>query len=535
MIQKISNCILCIQRYENIDDIKEWINYHIQLGVSKIFIMDNNDEDSPLELDFDDIEIIPYYNQRNDKTDWIWQRKAYNFGFDYIRKKYPNQFQWISIIDIDEFITLRKESNISDFIQFEIIDKNLDNLDLKWELYNDNNIIFHQPEFDGNIIDTYKEPLPNINYQWNNPWKFNHMRLFTKFIGKFKDKLYYKESAHYPAKELYDKNIYQWNLCDSNIAVCRHYKYKSLEDFISKKCKLRNYITSTHGSTWKYTRTYFEDNDVSNNKVFAFAMFDFKYNLGMEQWDIEYLHELLLRMNGNRKNIFDIWFGENIHNEILDRCLQSRDFHCKRFQVYTLNEKNLDLNICDYTKFMYDHKLYGICADFYKCLFLYYFGGIYMDRDVFIYKDLLEYYNKNDYMFWDASFYNKGAWFTRDHMFCSSVMMSKPFNEVLKYFIEYCSKFTYQELEEMYNSKSKQEFMDYFYDVKIIYYHIIQKYGYKIKVLDNIDEITKNTNDNIIYVYNNDLLEAHKYRNNYKKQILDHMNIKSHEQVFMNT
>ena len=83
-----------------------------------------------------------------------------------------------------------------------------------------------------------------------------------------KPELKYSISPHYPAKELYDAGIYQWNLCDYNIAVINHYKYKTLEDFIAGKCKYRNYDKSQHGSTWKYSRTYFEDNNDSINKIF---------------------------------------------------------------------------------------------------------------------------------------------------------------------------------------------------------------------------------------------------------------------------
>ena len=537
----ISSCILAIQRYENIKDIEEWIDYHLQLSFDKIFIMDNNDETSPLILNENNqVEIIPYYGQRNDGNDWKWQREAYNYGFNYIRNKYKDCYQWISIIDIDEFIELKIESNIKDFIQHELINNNLDNIELKWELYNDNDIIYHKPEFDGNVLNTYTYKFPiNLSNNWNSPWKFINMKLYTKFIGKFKDELYYFESAHHPANILYENGIYHWNLCNSSIAVCRHYKYKSLEDFISKKCIYRNYVTSVHGSTWKYTRTYFEDNLTSINKIFHFAMFDFKYNLKMEKWDIEYLHELLERIVKTRKFIFDIWFGKNISTPIIDKCLESRKKYCGGFQVFYLNEHNIDLDICPYTRFMYDKKLYGICADFYKNLFLYYFGGVYMDRDVELFNDLNIYYNQNDYMLWDASFMNLGWWFTNNHMFCSSAMMSKPFNSIFKKFIDYCKTFTYEKLDEMYNSMSKQEFMDYFYDVKIIWYQIIKKYNYQIKVLNNIDEISKNEN-NIIYVYNNYLLEYPKYIYNPrfdikdKKQLLAHYNIKTHEHVFMN-
>ena len=132
----MKTCILSIQRYENIKDLYEWIDYHINLGFDKIFIMDNNDEQDKLIINNNKVYIIPYYGQHNNHNDWIWQREAYNYGFDYIRNF--SSYDWILIIDIDEFITFRsKYENINNFIEIECINKGLDNIEIKWELYND--------------------------------------------------------------------------------------------------------------------------------------------------------------------------------------------------------------------------------------------------------------------------------------------------------------------------------------------------------------------------------------------------------------
>lgn len=536
----MKTCILAIQRYENIKDIEEWLMYHFSIGFDHIFLLDNNDENDMLKLQYDNLTILPANDIKVEVGDSTWQCKAYNRGFDYIRGL--NIYDWIAVIDIDEFIELKRDRNIQDFIKYECINPGYNNIELKWKLFTDNNILYHKPEFDGNIQKTYTEyisPSPNDNdynfYVHDSPT----MWYFTKFIGKLLPELNYTISPHYPDKKLYEANVYKWRLCHENIAVLKHYKYKSLEDFISGKCKYRSYIKSINGSTWKYTRTYFSDNLVNINKIFHFALFDFKYDLNMIEWDIEYLHEALQdRCIGTRNIIYYIWFGsvKPLWNEISERCIKSIHNNSKGFYLQLFNEQNLDLDVCPYTRFMYDHKLYGICADFYKNLFLYYFGGIYLDTDIEVFDNLLPYYEKNDYMLFDASFNNFGPWFTSDNMISSSFMMSKPFNKIFKYFIEYCKEFTYEQLEDMYNSMSKKEFMDYFYDVKIYYYHIIKKYNYQVKVLNDIDEIVK-SEDNTIYVYNNYLLESQKYINwkediSNKKQLVKHYNIKLHEQVF---
>lgn len=285
-----------------------------------------------------------------------------------------------------------------------------------------------------------------------------------------------------------------------------------------------------------------KNNEININQIFHFIMFNYKYELNIEQWNIEYLHELLKQLTKTNKWFFDIWFGKDIeNNQLMNDCLESRKKYCKDFYIFYLNESNLNLDICPYVRFMYDHKLYGLCADFFKFLFLYYFGGIYADRDVEFGEDITTYFENNDYMLFDASFHNIESWFTNDNMFCSSFMMSKSFNQIFKYFIDYCNSFTYEQLEIVYSKISKYWFLHYFYDVKIIYHQIIKKYKYKINILNNITDISKFNDNNIINVYDNVLLECVKYNNrhnikmlNNKKLILCHYNLQTHENIFLN-
>ena len=270
------------------------------------------------------------------------------------------------------------------------------------------------------MLNTFKihEDVSQI-HEWNDPYNWYSMKAYTKFIGKLKPELYYNESSHFPAKELYNHNVYEWNLCDDNICVIRHYKYKTLEDFIQYKCKLRNYVTSIHGSTWKYARTYFEDNGYSFIKVFMFAVFDFKYELGMIEFDIEYLQELLNNLNGNngKINMFHIHSNPNENYKFLEK---NPDID---FNEYHLCHYALDLNVCEFIQFMHNHKFYSICDNFFEYLFLYYFGGALSNK------------------------YDK---------------IIKPFNTHFKSYIEYCRNYTYAQLEELYNELDKQEFIDMF-------------------------------------------------------------------------
>ena len=97
----MKTCILAIQRYERIEDLKEWIRYHID----HIFLLDNNDRKDALKIDDPNLTILPCYAITINIGDSTWQCNAYNYGLEYIKLL---DYQWIAIIDADEFITLRK-------------------------------------------------------------------------------------------------------------------------------------------------------------------------------------------------------------------------------------------------------------------------------------------------------------------------------------------------------------------------------------------------------------------------------------------
>ena len=500
----MKTCILAIQRYENIKDIEEWLDYHFNLGFGHIFLMDNNDEKDALQINKENLTILPAYDICVEIGDSTWQCDAYNTGLNYIRNL-NEKYDWIAIIDIDEFIRLFTYRNINDFIINECINKNKDNIELKWRLFNDNELIYFKESYHGNIQNTFTQYFPINNMKYNDYDNFYDMQCFIKFIGKLKPELYFSTSPHYPAKELYDKGIYQWNLCDYNIGVIDHYKYKTLEDFIIGKCKCRNYVKSVHGSTWKYTRTYFEDNNISINKIFHFVMFDYKYKLNMEQWDIEYLHELIQKIfnKNDKKWIFDILLKKDININLLNEHIKNRNKYCNNFYLFYLNEKNLNLDICPYIKFMYNHKLYKLCEDFFKCLFIYYFGGICIDMNIKCIDYIDSYFENNDYILFENN---------------NDFICSKPFNLLFKYFIDYCNKFTYKELENIYNSISKNDFINKFCNDNIIS-QIIKENNIHIKIIKNINKKIK-YKENKLTLFDKSLLKNYKYTSNDYKQFI---------------
>lgn len=98
--------IIAIAKNENLY-INEWIDYHFKLGFDNIIVCDNDDELILKDVIKDDRVIIEDYT----KVEGV-QKIAYRTSF----KKYKEQYDWIFLIDIDEFLVLENHNNVKDFL-----------------------------------------------------------------------------------------------------------------------------------------------------------------------------------------------------------------------------------------------------------------------------------------------------------------------------------------------------------------------------------------------------------------------------------
>jgi len=91
--------------------LKEWIDYHRLVGVEHFYLYNNNSSDN-----FNDI-LFPYIQEGIvTLIEWPYnqaQIEAYKNFYD----EYRNETQWVSFLDIDEFIVPKKHDTILDWIK----------------------------------------------------------------------------------------------------------------------------------------------------------------------------------------------------------------------------------------------------------------------------------------------------------------------------------------------------------------------------------------------------------------------------------
>lgn len=234
----MSEIVICaIAKYEN-KYILEWIDYHLNLGFTKIYLFDNNDTEGERIVD-----VVNQYNYSG-KVEIIDVR-----GQKYVQKKvyndfyYQYSFDWCAFIDLDEFITFNPESNFDNIQSFIKTVQNFDCIHINWMCYGDNGHIRYKR---GSVIERFPKPIKPF-------WKTQRTDLIPlnsaiKSILKSNCEINWEQDTekwnsnpHTPYGEI--------RICDDcnnkivnspfknysfvNIYI-RHYYTKSLEEFLVK-------------------------------------------------------------------------------------------------------------------------------------------------------------------------------------------------------------------------------------------------------------------------------------------------------------
>lgn len=217
--------LVCIAKNED-RYIDEWISYHKKIGFDDIFIYEN---DWRLNKKYDNVHTIPFdgsYQQIN----------AYNHFI-----KNHNDYEWIAFFDVDEFIVLKKHSNIKEFIkQYSYYPA----IAINWVFFGDNGIT-HDNKEEG-VIKRFTKRQKGVNL---------HVKCIVKYFNGL------LMHVHSPLNVVWCDTNYnlEWgaynNIGDDNIAQLNHYWSKTFDEFKQKVDKgqadnipKRDYSDHDHGN-----------------------------------------------------------------------------------------------------------------------------------------------------------------------------------------------------------------------------------------------------------------------------------------------
>lgn len=100
----MKTAIIAIAKNEQLY-IKEWLDYHFNLGFDTIIVADNDDT----------LVLSGFASDRVIIEDYTGIAKVQSKAYTELFEKYRYQFDWIMFIDIDEFLVI-EEGNVKDYL-----------------------------------------------------------------------------------------------------------------------------------------------------------------------------------------------------------------------------------------------------------------------------------------------------------------------------------------------------------------------------------------------------------------------------------
>lgn len=240
----MSNCIVTIAKNEELY-LKEWIEYHFNLGFDKIFICDNNDvgNDSQINLiatlkEKYDINAINLCGREMLEKVGL-QTGCYKFCYEYIKQNFPD-INWIAYIDIDEFLNFNS-MKVNEFLSQEKFN-DVDLIHLNWKCYGDNDLVYYEPR---PVMERFTRPIPidaiyNTKFIPEGIYLNNHVKSILRVNDRFIEfntphTALYKDCKCVNCDgEIVDYTS-PWQSINYNSGHIKHYITKSTEEFIKRK------------------------------------------------------------------------------------------------------------------------------------------------------------------------------------------------------------------------------------------------------------------------------------------------------------
>jgi hypothetical protein len=205
--------------------LDEWIRFHLVIGIDHFYLYNNNSDDNYLEV------LKPYIEKGIvDLIEWPFQHsqmKAYEDCYN----KHKNDTNWLTFIDIDEFICPINKDNIKSWLSSF---KNYPGVAVYWKQFGSNGRLIH--DHNQLVIEQYTQCWPkhstftkmfcNMNFSIN---KFENPHIINSFfmgiimppINQF--------------KKIISFGINRTSIINKSTIQINHYWGKAYDSFIESK------------------------------------------------------------------------------------------------------------------------------------------------------------------------------------------------------------------------------------------------------------------------------------------------------------
>ena len=258
---------------------EEFVKYYKKLGYDHIFIYDNNNiNDERFQkvllnyISDDFVTIIDYRGFRGKNN-----HPQFDAYFDCYQKNYKN-YDWLSFFDFDEFLELRNNKSIKEFLSNKEFNK-CKNIKINWVVYSDNDLVYYDNR---SIQERFTKPLleSKMNYHIKSTVR-GHLK------KNFWNKIYHPHSSNVSftacsstGKILKDYSSPFQIPPNYENAYLKHYSTKSIEEYIHKIKRGRaDLYYKLDNKMWNFALNhFFEINKKTKAKInYCFIHLNFHY------------------------------------------------------------------------------------------------------------------------------------------------------------------------------------------------------------------------------------------------------------------
>jgi hypothetical protein len=240
----MKTCIITCGRLENRYAV-EWVEYYKQLGFDHIFIADNNHDG---EEYFE--EVLQSYIDENFVTIYNYRNWGYGQFNSYMNIYYDisNNYDWILLCDFDEFLELKEDKTIQEYLSRECFnDKN--QILINWKIYTDNDLVYD----DGRgCLERFTTPMDIqkfVEYDWmaeNSQIKpilkggLKNIIYTTPHVFSDENNLLEKTTCNNCGKLCKTLDYWQWdnneyNVINYDLACIKHFTTKTIDEWVRYK------------------------------------------------------------------------------------------------------------------------------------------------------------------------------------------------------------------------------------------------------------------------------------------------------------
>lgn len=216
---------ICAIAKNEAESFKEWIDWHISIGVEKFYIYDNESTDNTKDI------LTPYIEKGIVEYHYFPGVKKQLEAYDDCFKLHRTDTRWIAFIDLDEFIMPLKDSCLTEYLhRFE----DYSAVEINWLIYGSSG---QKEKTPGGVMQRFKCHSQPGHFLNRHVKSIVNPRRVCNMIGAHEAARISGKAVNSNGEEITDNFKHREPVQDA-IRI-NHYAVKSFEEFVEKQSRGR--------------------------------------------------------------------------------------------------------------------------------------------------------------------------------------------------------------------------------------------------------------------------------------------------------